>query len=43
MCNVTHLDGHVQAYKTPNRSNTISTFPFLWSSTDCYPYLRWDH
>ena len=43
MCNVTHLDGHVQAYKTPNRSNTISAFPFLWSSTDCYPYLRWDH
>ena len=42
MCNVTHLDGHVQTYRTPNRSNTVSVFPFKWGATDCEPYLRWD-
>ncbi len=42
MCNVLHLDGHVQTYKTPNRSNTLSAFPFLWSDNNCKPYLTWD-
>ncbi len=42
MCNVTHLDGHVQTYKTPNRSDTMSVFPFKWGAADCEPYLRWD-
>ena len=42
MCNVTHLDGHVQTYKTPNRSNTVSVFPFKWGDASCEPYLRWD-
>lgn len=42
MCNVLHLDGHVQPYKTPNRSNTVSVFPFIWGNSSCDPYLRWD-
>ncbi len=42
MCNVLHLDGHVQTYKTPNRSDTMSVFPFKWGNKDCEPYLRWD-
>lgn len=42
MCNVTHLDGHVQTYKCPNRSDTMSVFPFKWGDTSCEPYLRWD-
>ena len=43
MCNVLHLDGHVQPYKTPNYSNTVSVFPFIWSNADCKPYLTWDY
>ena len=42
MCNVLHLDGHVQTYKVPNRSDTMSTFPFLWSDSNCRPYLEWN-
>ena len=38
-CNTLHLDGHVQNFKIPNKSNPQGAFPFNYNLTDAKPYL----
>ena len=38
-CNTLHLDGHVQSFKMPVKSNPWAAFPFNYNQADSKPYL----